>query len=59
MVDEIGVERMNLKGRLIKILGNFEDTKGKTDVSIYAKISNLRRFGWHMSLGLKCHRGDR
>lgn len=50
---------MNLKGRLIKILDNFENTKGKTDVSIYAKISNLRRFGWHMSLGLKCHRGDR
>lgn len=34
---------MNLKGRVAKIFGNFWNVKGKTDISLYAKISSLKK----------------
>ena len=54
MIREIGKERMNLKGRVDKIFGNFWNIKGKRDFSLYAKISNLKKFDWEMSLSLRC-----
>lgn len=41
MITEIGEERMNLKGRVNKSFGNFWNVKGKSDISLYAKISGL------------------
>ena len=43
MITEIGEERMNLKGRVSKSFGNFWNVKGKSDVSLYAKISGLEK----------------
>lgn len=45
---------MNLKGRVDKIFGNFWNVKGKTDISLYAKISSLKKVSWEMSLSLRC-----
>ena len=41
VVTEIGEERMNLKGRVNKNFANFWNVKGKSDLSLYAKISGL------------------
>ena len=41
MITEIGEERMNLKGRVNKSFGNFWNVKGKSDISLFAKISGL------------------
>lgn len=38
-------ERMNLKGGISKIFGNFLNREGKGDISIYAKISNKNLAG--------------
>lgn len=43
MIREIGEERMNLKGRVNKVFGNFCNIKAKRDISLHAKISNFEK----------------
>ena len=53
VIPEIGEERMNLKGRVNKTFGNFWNVKGKTDISLYAKISSLKEVSWEMSFSFR------